>query len=97
MSERLKINIKIADQKYPLQVKPEEEGVIRKAAAMINARLAQYAEKYRGAGLSQEHMLVFTAVDIAVRFLKQDADSNADAAGEEIEKMAAELRQYLNQ
>lgn len=97
MNERLKINIKIADSKYPMVVKPEEERIIRDAAALVDKILSQYSRKYSGAELSKEHMLIFTAVDIAVRFLKQDADSNAALAGEEIENITAELRQYLAQ
>lgn len=97
MEDRLKINIKIGGSKHPLQVPPEDEEVVRKAAALVNGRVAHYAEKYKKMKLPQEYMLAFAAVDIAVRYLKLDNDNNTAIAETEIESMAKDLRQYLNQ
>lgn len=97
MEDRLKINIKIGGSKHPLQVLPEDEEVVRKAAVLVNERIAHYTEKYKKTKLPQEYMLAFAAVDIAVRYLKLYDDNDTALAKTEIESMAKDLRQYLNQ
>ncbi len=96
MEDRLKINIKIGGSKHPLLVRPEDEEVVRKAAVLVNEKIARYTEKYKKMKLPQEYMLAFAAVDIAVRYLKLHNDNDTAIAETEIESMAKDLRQYLN-
>lgn len=79
-----------------MTVRPEDEEVVRKAALLINERMAHYKAKYQGSRLPQTDILAFAAVDIAVKYLTLFNDNNTAAAEAEIESLAAEIRQYLN-
>ena len=46
MDDKLSININIADRLYPLRVDRLDEEGIRKAAKIINEKVAQYKQKY---------------------------------------------------
>ena len=45
-SEKLNINIVIADRSYPLKVEEAEEAIVRKAAKMINEKMKDFKKKY---------------------------------------------------
>lgn len=79
-----------------MTVRREDEEVVRKAALLINERMAHYATKYRDSRLPQTDILTFAAVDIAVKYLTLFNDNNTAVAEAEIESLAAEIRQYLN-
>lgn len=95
MENEVRINIQIADTKHPLLIDRDEEPVVRKAARLVNESVAAYAAKYRSAGLPQSYFVAFAALDIAVKYLKQDADSNALAAEADLEALAGQIREYL--
>ena len=46
MSNTISIKIQIAGRSYPLKVTPEQQGVIEKAAAIVNDRLKEYEKAY---------------------------------------------------
>jgi cell division protein ZapA len=97
MDERLQISIKIAGLRHPLRVKPEDEEIVRKAAAMVDQKYEEYCTRYKGADLPPDYVMTFVAVDLAAKYLRQDADNNAASTDAELEQLAAQLRQYLNQ
>ena len=39
MSDKIKINLRIADSNYPLPINREEEEIVREAAKQVNIRL----------------------------------------------------------
>lgn len=94
--DRQKIRILVGEKYYPLNVIREDEPLYRKAAQSVNSRLAKYKDKYRGnAALSILDMMAFAAIDVAVEFMKQDADSNAQIAESEINAIIDEMRAFL--
>jgi cell division protein ZapA len=97
MDERLQISIKIAGLRHPLRVKPEEEEIVRKAAAMVDQKYEEYCTRYKGAELPPDYMMTFVAVDLAAKYLRQLADNDVATTDSELEKLAAQMRQYLNQ
>ncbi len=97
MDERLQISIKIAGLRHPLRVKPEDEEIVRKAAAMVDQKYEEYCTRYKGAELPPDYMMTFVAVDLAAKYLRQLADNDVATTDSELEKLAAQMRQYLNQ
>ena len=47
MSDKIKINLRIADSNYPLPINREEEEIVREAAKQVNIRLNKYREVYK--------------------------------------------------
>lgn len=46
MDEKLSINVKVVDRQYPLKIDRKDEEVIRKAAVLINEKVALYKQRY---------------------------------------------------
>lgn len=95
MEDKVRINIQVGDTKHPLFVPRNEEPIFRDAARMVNERIRAYATKYRGAGLPQDYLTAFAAVDIAAKYVRQDNDSNAEVAGGTLKEIANDLRTFL--
>lgn len=86
------INIKIAGRPYNLTAtSPEHEEVIRKAADEVNAKIAQYQEKFPNKGLTE--ILSFMALNATMNnvVLKTQVKGMKDAE----EGLAKELERYL--
>ena len=96
MDDKVRINIQIGEVKHPLFVKRDEEPIYRDAARLVSERLTAYATKFRGAGLPKDYLMAFAAVDIAARFVRQDRNSNAEAAEASLQNIADEIREYLS-
>ncbi len=96
MDDKVRINIQVGDNKHPLFVKRDEEPIFRDAARLVNERLAAYATKFRASGLPKDYLMAFAAVDIAAKFVRQDRNSNAEAAEANLQDLAAEIREFLS-
>ena len=86
------INIKIAGRQYNLTAtSPEHEEVIRKAAEEVNAKIAQYQEKFPTKGMIE--ILSFMALNVTMNniVLKSQVKGMKDAE----EVLAKELERYL--
>lgn len=90
----VKINIQVGSFKLPLTVNQEDEPIYREAARMINDRLEAYQTKYRAANLTQEYMLSFSALDIAVRLVRQQRTTDIGPVEEIIKSLTAELEDF---
>lgn len=87
------INIKIAGRPYNLTAtSPEHEEVIRKAAEEVNAKIAQYQEKFPTKGMTE--ILSFMALNVTMNniVLKTQVKGMKDAE----EGLAKELERYLD-
>lgn len=95
--DRQRINILVGEKTYPLNVIRDDEPLYRKAAQSVNARLTKYKEKYRGnTSLSFIDIMAFAAIDVAVEFMKQDADSNALVAERELKALLEDMRAFMD-
>ena len=86
------INIKIAGRPYNLTAtSPEHEEVIRKAADEVNAKIAQYHDKFPSKGMTE--ILSFMALNVTMNnlVLKMQVKAVKDAE----EGLAKELERYL--
>lgn len=95
MDDKVRINIQVGENRHPLFVSRDEEPIFRDAARMVNERINAYATKYRGAGLPQEYMMAFAAIDIASQYVRLNHDNNAKDAGQRLQNLADEIRKYM--
>lgn len=95
MEDKIKISIQLGDVKHPLVIDRREEPVARKAARLLTKCYESYATKFRAIGLPKEYLMAMAGLDVAMRFVRQDTDSNAEAAGSELTDIIKELQTYL--
>jgi cell division protein ZapA (FtsZ GTPase activity inhibitor) len=88
----ISVNIKIAGRPYNLTAtSAEHEGVIRKAADDLNARIAQYQEKFPSKGMTE--ILSFLALNYCMNnIILQNQVKGMNNAEELLTK---ELERYL--
>ncbi len=94
MDEDLTINITIADRRYPMRIKRNDEEKIRKAAKIINERILQYRQMYSGKD-SQDFMAMST-LQFAIEL--NDFIENADVSPviKQLEDINEGLNKYLS-
>ena len=86
------ISIKIADRPYSLKVtSPEQEELIRKAAAEVNRKISAYQDRMPGKGMVE--LLSFAALNVCMANLSLH-DQLKELAREE-KSLADELEGYL--
>lgn len=95
MEEKVRINIQLGDVKHPLTIDREEEPVARQAARMLTERYEGYATAYRVSKLPKEYLMAMAGLDIAMRYVRQNTDSNAEAAGQELQAVIDDLQAFL--
>ena len=87
------INIKIAGRPYNLTAtSPEHEEVIRKAAEEVNAKIAQYQERFPTKGMTE--ILSFLALNICMNNIVLQKQVKGMINAEEL--LAKELERYLD-
>ena len=70
--EEITINIVIADKSYKLTVSKSDEGMVRKAASMINDRIKSYSAHY--AFKDMQDLLSMTALQFATSAVKYESE-----------------------
>ncbi|MDY5813386.1 MAG: cell division protein ZapA [Bacteroides sp.] len=53
MTDKIKINLQLADMTYPMTIDRKEEAMVREAAKQVNKRLSAYREHYPTLGSEQ--------------------------------------------
>jgi cell division protein ZapA len=93
MDDKLSININIADRMYPLRIERSEEEGIRRAAKIINDRVAQYRQKYVSKDV-QDCLAMATLQFVIQKF---DTEKRVDISPlvEELEVMNDYLADFL--
>ena len=93
MDEELAINITIAERRYPMRIKRNEEEKIRKAAKMINERILQYRQRYTGK--DNQDFMAMSTLEFVIRLLDLMEQTDIDPAIEQIGEINQELARYL--
>ena len=93
MDDKLSINVNIADRMYPLRIERSEEEGIRRAAKIINDRIAQYRQKYVSKDV-QDCLAMATLQFVIQKF---DTEKRVDISPlvEELEVMNDYLADFL--
>lgn len=97
MDDTFTINLYIADKHYPLRIKRSEEELVRKAARLINDKIALYRNHFKveDSDLELKDLLAMAACQIAIQALKAEERSDSSPIAESIIQLNKELEEYL--
>jgi len=96
MDEHLIINLRVADMRYPLRVKRQDEEVYRKAANEIDYKLGQYRNYFTGdssQSLQDKEYMAMTAIQAVAE--KVEYQLRAESFEAKIKELTQELENYL--
>lgn len=93
MEDKLSIRVNVAERFYPLKIDRLDEEKIRKAAKMINERLAQYQQRY--ADKDTQDLLAMAALQFVIRMLDSENKFENSSIMEELEELNREIDVYL--
>lgn len=94
MEDKLSIRVNVADRFYPLKIDRLDEEKIRKAAKMINERLAQYQQRY--ADKDTQDLLAMAALQFVIRMLDSENKFENSSIMEELDELNKEIDVYLS-
>ena len=85
MNDKLTITLNIAGRPCVLTIEREEEEEIRKAAQLINSKIAKYREKYATA--DPVDFLAVTALQFTVKMLEAERRNDVEPVLDEVKKI----------
>ena len=94
MDDTFKIQLKIAENNYPLECKRSDEKIFRSAANLINYKFNGYGNKYPREASTQK--IAMTACDIASSYIRLLDQQNETPAYDKIEILNEELEDFIN-
>jgi len=97
MDDTFTINLYIADKHYPLRIKRSEEELVRKAAKLINDKIALYRNSFRmeDSELGLKDLLAMAACQIAIQAIKAEERTDSSPIAESIIQLNKELEDFL--
>lgn len=94
----LSIKVQISDRFYPLTISAGEEEFVRKAAQMVNEKIAEFKGVYSA---DKQALLTMCALTFAIDLLKgsgkSDVKTNDNVLGDSVLKKLEELEQKLSE
>ena len=98
MNDKFKIHLEIAGRKYPLNIRREDEEIVRQAAALVNKELATYREQFgKDKSKSIYDFLAMTAIDLSHAYLRLRETRDVEIFTGIVREIDEELDSYLNQ
>jgi len=97
MDDTFTINLYIADKHYPLRIKRSEEELVRRAAKLINDKIALYRGHFNvdDSDLELKDLLAMAACQIAIQALKAEERTDNSPIAESIIQLNKELEAFL--
>lgn len=97
MNEENSITIKvnIAGKLCPMTIKREEEEIIRRAAQLINNKIAKYQERY-SAHTDSFDFLAVTALQHTIAMIQAEDRNDIEPVLYEIEKIGIKIDEIVN-
>lgn len=97
MDEKFTISLYIADKHYPLKIKRSEEELVRKAAKMVNDKIAGFRNQYNveESGLDLRDLLAMAACQIAVEAVKATDKADEGEFSKCVIQLNKELEDFL--
>lgn len=92
-SKSLRVNISIGDRKYTLNIKPEQEEVVRAAAKKSNELLHRVSSS--SAGRDVVDITSFALLQLAIKVVEYEQDKELDNFKQEIKTLNNQLDNYL--
>lgn len=96
MSDEFKIRLKIADKRYPVTCKREEEESIRKAATNINDKILKWSSSYPDVNLTIKDLLAMSALEISLDNVTFEKNEDVNPLFDRIKQLNEELKEYLH-
>ena len=93
MDDRLNITLFVGAREYKYPVPRQHEEAYRKAAEMINEKLARYTERFPGKS-DQDYMMA-TMFDVAVRLIRNQIDQDATEVIKSMRLLNEEINEVL--
>jgi len=96
MGDKLKIKLSIADRVYPLNIRPEQEEGLRKAAKRINEVIKKFEQDY--AVRDKQDVLAMSALQFAAEIEQNQLSSTSELQEAEIKlfELNEMLKDQLN-
>ena len=97
MEDTFTINLYIADKHYPLRIKRSEEELVRKAARLINDKIALYRTHFKveDSELELKDLLAMAACQVAIQALKAEERTDSSPITKSIIQLDKELEDFL--
>ena len=95
MNDKLTITLNIAGRPCVLTIEREEEEEIRKAAQLINSKIAKYREKYSTA--DRVEFQAVTALKFKVKMLKAERRNEVEQVLDEVKKISSRLDEVVKE
>ena len=95
MNDKLTITLNIAGRPCVLTIEREEEEEIRKAAQLINSKIAKYREKYATADPGD--FLAVTALQFTVKMLEAERRNDVEPVLDEVKKINSRLDEVVKE
>ena len=92
-SNMLNVHLTIDRTEYLLKVAPDDEETFRKAATLINSKLARYQERFPNQG--SEKNKAFVMLDLATELLRQANRNDTQPYTAKLEELAREMEDVL--
>lgn len=93
MDSRLNITLFVGAREYKYPIPRQHEEAYRRAAEMINEKLARYTERFPGK-TDQDYMMA-TMFDVAVRLMQGQIDQDATEVFKSMRLLNSELDEVL--
>ena len=78
MEDKFTIRVNVADRYYPLKIDRSDEEKIRKAAKLINEKVAQYKGRYTDRDKDFQDFLAMAALQFVIKLI--DSENRFDVA-----------------
>ncbi|WP_018339624.1 cell division protein ZapA [Butyricimonas synergistica] len=95
MNDKLTITLNIAGRPCVLTIEREEEEAIRKAAQLINSKIAKYREKYANA--DPVDFLAVTALQFTVKMLEAEKQNNIEPVLDRVREISSRLDGFVKE
>lgn len=93
MDNKLSIKVNVADRYYPLKIDRSDEERIRKAARMINERIAQYQQRYADKDI--QDFMAMASLQFVIKMLESEKKFDELPIFDDLEKLDKEVEEYL--
>lgn len=95
MNDKIKINLLIAENNYPLTIARDDEEKVREAAKQVNIRLNAYRSHYPS--LNLEKVIAMVAYEFSLETLKLKEKNDTVPYMEKINELTGVLEDYFRE
>ncbi len=87
MEKEISINLNIAEHRFPLTIKREEEEVLRKAADLLNNKFKAWRADIKYRGFEGSKLLALAALEVVAEQLEKNKLTGKDKIEKELEEI----------